>query len=134
MADWTVARAMVRHPKLCSATTTVGEVRRMFADDHVHAVPITAGRRLISLIDRDDVGQDVPDELLAAPLGRLSGRVVSPDAAADVILEQMIRSGRRRLAVVDDTGSLLGLLCLKRKRTGFCSDEDVLARRNDPRT
>jgi hypothetical protein len=35
---------------------------------------------------------------------------------------------RVRLAVVDDDGVLTGLLCLKRKLTGFCTDADVAAR------
>jgi hypothetical protein len=34
----------------------------------------------------------------------------------------------RRLAVVDGTGRLVGLLCLKRTLDGFCSDADVRAR------
>ncbi len=41
---------------------------------------------------------------------------------------RLIHRGLRRLAVVDDNGLLMGLLCLKRKLTGFCSDADVAAR------
>ena len=37
----------------------------------------------------------------------------------------MITTGIRRLAVVDGDLRLLGLLCLKASRTGFCSDEGV---------
>ena len=40
----------------------------------------------------------------------------------------MREQGTRRLAVVDDDGDLLGLLCLKRTLDGFCSDADVRAR------
>jgi len=40
----------------------------------------------------------------------------------------MSRTGRRRLAVVDDGGVLVGLLCLKRTGRGFCSDLDVASR------
>ncbi len=40
----------------------------------------------------------------------------------------LLARGRRRLAVVDERGALLGLLCLKRRLTGFCSDADVAAR------
>jgi hypothetical protein len=35
------------------------------------------------------------------------------------------RHGRRRPAVVDDSGRLLGLLCLKKDGTDYCSDEGV---------
>lgn len=42
--------------------------------------------------------------------------------------EAMTRAGQRRLAVIDDDSQrLLGLLCLKRSRTGFCTDEGVAA-------
>ena len=40
----------------------------------------------------------------------------------------MIMTGRRRAAVTGADGRLLGLLCLKVSRTGFCSDQDVRAR------
>jgi hypothetical protein len=45
----------------------------------------------------------------------------------------MADSGLRRAAVVDDVAAdrmhLLGLLCLKRSRTDFCTDEGVAAMR-----
>jgi hypothetical protein len=40
----------------------------------------------------------------------------------------MIATGRRRAAVTSPDGRLLGLLCLKASRAGFCSDQDVRAR------
>jgi hypothetical protein len=40
----------------------------------------------------------------------------------------MTATGRRRAAVVSDDGRLLGLLCLKASRAGFCSAQDVRAR------
>ena len=41
----------------------------------------------------------------------------------------MSATSSRRLAVVDDDHRLLGLLCLKRSGSGFCSDDDVISRR-----
>jgi hypothetical protein len=40
----------------------------------------------------------------------------------------MTATGRRRAAVTSADGRLLGLLCLKVSRAGFCSDQDVRAR------
>jgi hypothetical protein len=40
----------------------------------------------------------------------------------------LLHTGRRRLAVVDGAGRLLGLLCLTRRRTGYCSDAGVAER------
>ncbi|CAO5236207.1 CBS domain-containing protein [Frankia sp. AgKG'84/4] len=142
LADVTVAEAMVRHPKVHGAATTLGEVRRILTDDHVHAVLIVAGRRLVTVIERVDLnrasGADPDsaagdDDQPAVSLGRLTGRVVAPAASAADTLRAMTSAGRRRLAVVDNDGALLGLLCLKRRGNGFCSDDDVRARRLDSR-
>jgi hypothetical protein len=40
----------------------------------------------------------------------------------------MTTTGQRRTAVISADGRLLGLLCLKARGTGFCSDGDVRAR------
>ena len=52
---------------------------------------------------------------------RSGGRVGRPGSAV------LIR-GRRRVAVINNDGRLLGLLCLKASQAGFCSDQDVRAR------
>jgi hypothetical protein len=39
-----------------------------------------------------------------------------------------VRERRRRLAVVDESGRLLGLLCLKKDQCGYCSDEGIRER------
>ncbi len=53
---------------------------------------------------------------------------MSPDTELHEARELLVRSGRRRLAVVGSDGRFLGLLCLKRTHQGFCSDLDVRAR------
>lgn len=127
----TVAHLMVRHPKLCHEDSTVGDVRQLFADDHVHVVLIMSGTRLLTVIDRADLRPDATDSAPAARLGHLSGRVIAPTASADTALQQMIAASRRRLAVIAPDGTLLGLLCLKRSGTGFCSDENVRQRQRE---
>ena len=49
--------------------------------------------------------------------------------AAEDARRAMQASGDRRLAVVEDDGRLLGLLCLKRSGDGFCTDAGVAERR-----
>lgn len=127
----TVADVMVYHPKLCHEDSTVGDVRQLFADDHVHAILIMSGSRLLTVLDRADLGPQATDSASAARLGRLSGRASTPTASADTALRQMIAANRRRLAVVGPDGTLLGLLCLKRNGTGFCSDENVHQRQRE---
>jgi hypothetical protein len=127
----TVADVMMHQPKLCHEDSTVGDVRAVFAGDHVHAVLITSGTRLLTVIERADLGPEAPDSAPAARLGQLTGRVIAPTASADIALRQMIADGRRRLSVVGPDGRLLGLLCLKRSGTGFCSDENASRRQRE---
>jgi hypothetical protein len=76
---------------------------------------------------RDDRGHPHHDDP-ARPLAVLAGRTIHPAASEDVALRALVASDARRLAVVDDDGLLVGLLCLKRRRTVFCCDDDLRAR------
>jgi CBS domain-containing protein len=126
----TVADAMVRFPKTCSRRTTVQQARTLFEDDHVHALLVVDRGVLLAVVDRDDlIGH--PAEAPVRWLGTLRGRTAAPDAELTVVQGAMQAAGRRRVAVVDDVGNVLGLLCLKRSGTGFCSDAGIRARAAD---
>jgi hypothetical protein len=122
----TVADVMLLHPKVCAAGTSVAQAREMFADDHVHALLIVAPDVLVAVVERSDL-ERAHGRAPARAYGRLSGRVVAPDADLSATWNAMA-GRRRRLAVVDPRGALLGLLCLKRSGRGFCSQADVDAR------
>jgi hypothetical protein len=121
-AQATVADAMVSEPKLFGRTATIGDVRALFLDDHVHAALIVADGVLISVIHRSDLDPALPYAKPAARFGRLHNRVVRATESLDFIKRQMISTGQRRLA---------GLLCLKGSLAGFCSDQDVRSRARD---
>ncbi|MGZ5368774.1 MAG: CBS domain-containing protein [Aeromicrobium sp.] len=123
----TVADAMLRFPKLCDAGTTAGQLRELFADDHVYAAPIIDDGRLLAVVYHADLGE-APDVQPASELGSLEGRTVSPDAELEPIPQAMVSANIRRLAVIDQNATLLGMLCLKRTGDGFCSDAGVAAR------
>jgi predicted transcriptional regulator len=127
-APTNVTDAMISEPKTLPASVSVACVRRFFEDDHVHAALLVQGRRLVAVVERSDVLPPVCESERAAVAGRLEGRVVSPEACLADTFEAMQSSGRRRLAVIDHGGALLGLLCLKSSGRGFCSDADVRAR------
>jgi CBS domain-containing protein len=129
----TVAAAALRRPKVLPAAATVGEARTALADDHVHALLVVDGGLLLAVVEREDL-EGVPDPTPAALVGRLAERTVAPDADLSTTWAGMAARGRRRLAVVDERGLLVGLLCLKRSGRGFCSAADVAARARDPRT
>jgi hypothetical protein len=114
-----------RHPR----SATVGEIRDFFRDDHVHAALIVSpAGYLEAVVERDDIAGCQALDAAAAPLGRLAGRAVSAGASLAEVRRAMTATGRRRAAVTSDDGRLLGLLCLKASRAGFCSDQDVRAR------
>lgn len=123
----TVASAMHTFPKTCGRATTVGRARELFGKPKVHALLLVEDGLLHAVVERPDLA-GLPDAAPAAPAGRLTGRTVGPSADLATTWELMARDGRRRLAVVDDHGRLLGLLCLKRSGRGFCSDEGIRAR------
>ena len=115
----------VRHP----LSATIGEIRDFFRDDHVHAALIVSpAGYLAAVVERDDIADGQALDAPAAPLGRLAGRTVPSGACLAELHRTMIATGRRRAAVTNADGRLLGLLCLKASQTGFCSEQDVRAR------
>ncbi|MEU8606605.1 CBS domain-containing protein [Actinoplanes sp. NPDC048791] len=126
-AETPVHEVMLRHPKTLSARASIMQTRAALSSDHVHLVLLTEGRRLVGTLMRTDLP---PSATLGLALAwsTLAGRTVSPDTPTSVVHGLLIGQGIRRAAVVDADGSLLGLICLKQRKTGFCSDADVTAR------
>jgi CBS domain-containing protein len=125
---------MVTQPALQRPSTTVGELRAFFHDDHVHIALLVDGDRLICVVERADLTPALGAEAPAGAVGTLEGRTVRPDSDLSRTHVAMKRAGRRRLAVVSDDSRLLGLLCLKASGRGFCSDADVAARQSSQAT
>lgn len=129
----TVGDAAVTVVKALGPGATIADVEAFFEDDHVHLAVVVEGRRVLTAIERADLsGAGRPDQP-ARDIGTLVGRCAHADDDLARTSLRMIGQARRRLVVLDDEGRLLGLLCLKRHRRGFCSDEDVLARASDRR-
>jgi CBS domain-containing protein len=119
---------VVRLPKTLTPDALVGEARAALHDDHVHLLLLTDGGRLVGTLVRDDLPPEAADAAPALPHARLDGRTIGCDVPAEEARQILLRRGQRRSAVVDADGRLLGLLCLKRRLSGFCSDADVAAR------
>ena len=124
----TVKDVMVTAPATMRPTATVADARAFFADDHVHMALIATSGRLLGTLVRADLDDLDDDAAPALSRSRLDGRSVALEKPAEDVRLRLIAHGVRRLAVVDDAGALAGLLCLKRKLTGFCTDADVTAR------
>ena len=139
LGDLRVADVMLRHPTVLPSTATLSRALEVFASTHVHMVVLTetghVGSRLTGTLLRTDLPAiappKVPATLTAATSARLNGRTIHAEISAQQALRHLNQAGRRRAAVTDDHGSLVGLLCVKRHRQGFCSDADVAARAGD---
>jgi CBS domain-containing protein len=124
----TVADVMIRRPKALPVHASVEDVRAVLADDHVVMALLTDDGVLRGTLLREDLPDATPGAAPALPLARVTGRTVAPTAPLADVHVLLVGTGRRRLAVVDGAGRLLGLLCLKRRRTGYCSDAGVAER------
>jgi predicted transcriptional regulator len=120
---------MVRRPAVHRPTATVAELRAFFDDDHMHMSLIVDNGILVGVIERGDLITQTTDVVSAREIARLDGCTIRPDASLREARARMTHEGRRRLAVTTQESALVGLLCLKASGRGFCSDEDVAARR-----
>jgi hypothetical protein len=122
---------MISCPKTHDLATTADEIRAFFEDDHVHmALIVRTDRRLVTTIERADLSARPAVRTLAAELGTLSGRTAGPGQNLDAVTAGLLRERRRRQAVVDDCGRLLGMLCLKKDGSGYCSDDNICQRQS----
>jgi CBS-domain-containing membrane protein len=124
-----VGDVMVRFPKTHGPGSTLEEIRAFFEDDHVHMALVVAGDGLlVTTIERPDLAAALPGSTPAGELGTVTGRTAGPADPLDAATVALRRAGRRRLAIVDDSGRLLGLLCLQKDGAGYCSDEGIRER------
>lgn len=126
-----VGDVMLQCPKTLPEDATLAQARAALDDEHVHLVLLTRGDTLVGTVSRSDLPTSTAGPVL--PWSTLTGRTVPPDVPAQAVQDLLNEQGARRLAVVDADGTLLGLACLKRRRTGFCSAADVASRARSPR-
>jgi hypothetical protein len=125
----TAAEVMLTTPARHPVSATIGETRDFFRDDHVHAALIVSpAGYLEAVVERDDIAGCQALDAAVTPLGRLAGRTVPAGASLAEVRRATTATRPRRAAVTSADGRLLGLLCLKESRAGFCSDQDVRAR------
>lgn len=118
---------MVTVPKTMAPDITVRQARGAFADLHVHMLLLVENGQLLGTLRRDDL-EGHPADAPAQQAAILEGRTTEADHLLDGVYRRMVGTGERRLAVIGDRRRLVGLLCLKSDRSGFCSDEGIRSR------
>ena len=129
MSPTTASDVAVHHPTVHPPSATVGDVRRFLEGTHVHlALVVDEAGRLVSTLVRDDLAA-YDDTTPAVEAGTLEGRTVVADLPAELLPDRMLAAGVRRMAVVDEAGRLVGLVCRKKSGDGWCSDAGIASRR-----
>lgn len=116
-----VGEVMVKRPKALSAEATVGEVRVLFENPRAANALLVDGSAFVGVLTREDIPATAADAAPARPYARRDVYTVRPGQPvtdAEAILDT---HGLSRLVVLEDDGATLaGLLCLDRRRAGFC--------------
>ena len=112
----------VMHGQLSTlpATTTVRELRAYFAASTSHRLAlIVDGPRYVGSIGAGELPADAEAGLAVAGLAR-RGDTIAPDAPAARARDAALADSSRRVPVVDERDTLLGIVAINRDRTGFC--------------
>jgi CBS domain-containing protein len=122
-AERRVRDVMVKRPKTLPADASVADLREQFANPSVQTALLADEGRFAGAI----AAGELPDAAAAGEPARAYARLdvptMGPDATMDDALALMDRRGDRRLVVVDGDGAtLVGLLCLDRTGSSFCTD------------
>ena len=127
----TVGEAMLSKPAIHPASLTVAEALEAFRRSAKRRILLLVGDDgvLLGTVTRDDLADGPDPGLPALDASSLDGRTVSPGTPLAQVNQEMREGGVRRLAVIDESGRLVGLLCLKRSLSGFCTDDGVAAMR-----
>lgn len=115
-----VADLMLRQPKTLAADASVAEVREQLANPKVQLVLLADGRDFKGAVTSLPAEAEPTESALA--YADEMPETIAPDASDEEAFARASASPNRRVIVLDGDRNLLGLLCLNKSRTGFCSD------------
>lgn len=107
---------MTRDPRCVTPETSAREAAQVMKDEDVGIVPVVEGERLIGVVtDRDlalRVVADGRDSTATVRDVMSSGRIATcrPDEDLDRVMETMAKEQVRRIPIVDERGSLVGIV------------------------
>ena len=118
-----VRDVMVKRPKTLPVGATVADVRRFFENPNVLNALLVDGTTFVGVLERDDVAPTAPETAPARELAKRAGMTIAADAPMSEAMRMLDDYDERRLVVLADDGqTLAGLLCLDKRRAGFCQD------------
>jgi CBS-domain-containing membrane protein len=116
----TAADIMHRHVSSLPPSTTVGELRDYFAGSASRRLALLAdGARYVGSVAATAITDDL-DAAAAATDYAAREPTVDPQAAATHARDVALDDPTRRLPVVDDTGTLVGIVAIDKRLEGFC--------------
>jgi CBS domain-containing protein len=105
----TAADIMTRNPITYHVPSTVGEVIKILIKNNITGLPLVdQSGKYAGVISRRDIFEN-PDENQTAMVMRRA-KAVTPDTTVEEAAREMIKQFRRHLAVVDDSGNVVGIL------------------------
>ena len=121
-AQQVVGDVMLATPKTLSGRATAAEARAFFDNPKVVSAVVADGDRFVGLLERSDLPSLFAGSTPIRTFVRREIATITPDRPVTEAVEILDARGLSRLVVLDADGqTLVGLLCLDRKRAGFCS-------------
>jgi CBS-domain-containing membrane protein len=119
-AGLTAADVIHKRFSALPADATIAEIREWFAASSHRKIAVLADdRRYAGSLTRDDVTGDLDPHRRAAELAS-PGPTVSPRAPAAMAHDLAIATPALRVPVVDENGTLLGVVGITEDLAGFC--------------
>jgi CBS domain-containing protein len=118
-AGQTAADLMLAKPKTLPSDVTVAAARELLADEHVQMLLLTEGAAFRGTITH--IPDEADPDTEAIRYCENSTETIAPEAPAAVAFTRTQQNPYRRVVVLDEQGTLLGLLCLDKSRTRFCT-------------
>jgi CBS domain-containing protein len=114
----TVADVMLPHPKTLPSAASVGDVRALLQRPSVQMVLLADNGTFLGAITElpDNAVHDEP----ALPFADASPTSLRPEDDATTAFTVTEAHPHRRVVVLDDGNTLVGLVCLDETRTRFC--------------
>ena len=113
-----VTDVMLSKPKTLPTDATVRQVRALLGNTSVQMVLLADGGIFQGAIT--DIPSDAPDDADAIAFADPHPDSIAPSASADAAFEITAGNPHRRVVVLDERRTLIGLVCLNETRTRFC--------------